>query len=80
MRVGGANPVLRGEHLKIGVGHGGQRGQRHHVAVEAVGDRGFLRRLRGVAILAPEIKFITGAERGRVIDHLAAANAQTAGA
>ena len=52
----GAKPVLRGQHLEIGVGDGGQRGQRDDVAIEAVGDRGLFRGLRGVAVLAPEIE------------------------
>jgi hypothetical protein len=71
--LGGANPVLRGEHLEIGIGDAGQRRQRDHVAIEAVGDGRLLRRLRGVAVLAPEIEFVAGAERGRIVDDLAAA-------
>ncbi len=76
----GANPVLRGQHLEIGVGDRRQRRQRDDVAIEAVGDRGLFRRLRGVAVLAPEIELVAGAQRGRVIDHLAAAIGQAAGA
>ncbi len=78
--LGGAKPVLRGQHLEIGIGDAGQRGERDHVAIEAVGDRGFLRGLRGVAVLAPEIEFIAGAERGRIVDDLASAIGQPAGA
>ena len=76
----GAKPVLRGQHLEIGVGDRRQRGQRDDVAIEAVGDRGLFRRLRGVAVLAPEIELVAGAERGRIVDHLAAAIGQAAGA
>ena len=76
----GAKPVLRGQHLEIGVGDRRQRGQRDDVAVETVGDRGLFRRLRGVAVLAPEIQLVAGAERGRIVDHLAAAIGQAAGA
>ena len=64
LRLRGTQPVLRGKHLEIGVGDRRQRGQRHHVAVEAVGHGGLFGRLRGVAILAPEIEFEAGAERG----------------
>ena len=76
----GAKPVLRGQHLEIGVGDRRQRGQRDDVAVETVGDRGLFRRLRGVAVLAPEIELVAGAERGRIVDHFAAAIGQAAGA
>ena len=78
--LGGAKPVLRGEHLEIGIGDAGQRGQRNHIAIEAVGDGGFLGGLRGVAVLAPEIEFIAGAERCRIVDDLASAIGQAAGA
>ena len=73
-------PVLRGQHLEIGVGDRRQRRQRDDVAIEAAGDRGLFRRLGGVAVLAPEIQLVAGAERGRIIDHLAAAIGQAAGA
>ena len=76
----GPKPVLRGQHLEIGVGDRRQRRQRDDVAIEAVGDRGLFRRLRGVAVLAPEIQLVAGAERGRIVDHLAAAIGQAAGA
>ena len=77
---GGANPVLRRQHLEIGIGDADQRGQRHHVAIEPGGDGDFLRRLRGVAVLAPEIELVAGAERGLVVDDFAAAIGQAAGA
>ena len=77
---GGANPVLRGQHLEIGIGDAGQRRQRHHVAIEAVGDGGLLRGLRRVAVLSPEIELIAGAERGRIVDDLSPAIGQAAGA
>ncbi len=77
--LGGPNPVLRRQHLEIGVGDADQRGERHHVAIEAGGDRGLLRRLRGVAVLAPEIELVAGAERGLVVDDFAAAIGQPAG-
>ena len=80
LRCGGADPVLRRQHLEIGVGDAGQRGQRHHVAIEAVGDGGLLRRLRGIAVLAPEIELVARAERGLIVDDLAAAIGQAAGA
>ena len=73
-----AQAVLRGQHLEIGVGDAGQRGQRHHVAIEAAGDRGLFRGQRGVAVLAPEIDFVAGAERGRIVDDLAAAIGEAA--
>ena len=76
----GAKPVLRGQHLEIGVGDRRQRGQRDDVAIEAVGDRGLFGRLRGVAVLAPEVELVAGAERGRIVDDLAAAIGQAAGA
>ena len=37
--LGGAQPVLRSQHLEIGIGDADHRGQRHHVAVEPAGDR-----------------------------------------
>ncbi len=77
---GGAYSVLRGEHLEIGVGDGGQRGQRHHVAIETVRDGRLLRRLRGLAVLAPKIELIAGAQRSRIVDDLASAIGQSAGA
>ena len=77
--LGGANPVLRGQHLKIGVGDAGQCGKRYDIAIEAVSDRDFLRGLQGVAVLAPEIEFITGAQGCLVVDDLAAAIGQAAG-
>ena len=78
--LGSMDPVLRGEYLEIGIGDAGERRQRYHIAIEAIRDRGFLRRLRRVAVLAPEIEFIAGAERGRIVDDLAPADAQAAGA
>ncbi len=38
-----AQPVLRGQHLEIGVGGRNHGGQRDHLAIEAAGDRGFFR-------------------------------------
>ena len=35
----GANPVLRGQHLEIGVGDGCQVVKRNHIAIETVRDR-----------------------------------------
>ncbi len=70
---GGANPVLRGEHLEISVGDTGQRRQRNHIAIETVGGRGLFGGLQRVAVLAPEIELIAGAERGRIVDDLASA-------
>ncbi len=78
--LGGANPVLRGEHLKIGIGDAGEGGKRNHIAIETIRDRRFLCRLCGIAVLAPEIEFIAGAERGRIVDDLASTNAQSTGA
>ncbi len=60
--LGGTKPVLRGKHLKIGSGDAGEGGQRNDIAIEAGGDGGFLRRLQGIAVLAPKIEFIAGAE------------------
>ncbi len=56
--LGGTQPVLRRQHLEIGIGNADQRRQRHHVAVEPGGDCGFLRSLCGIAVLAPEIEFV----------------------
>ena len=61
--LGGAQAVLRGQHLEIGIGDGCECRQRDGVAVEPVGVGGLLRRLQRVAVLAPEIELIAGAER-----------------
>jgi len=53
-----------------------QRRQRGYVAIEAVGGRGLLGGLRGVAILAPEIEDIAGAQSGVEVDRLASAGGQ----
>ena len=78
--AGGAQPVLRCQNLEIRIGNGSERGQRDHIAVETICRGGFLGRQRGIAVLAPEIDFISRAERGRVVDHFAAADGQAAGA
>ena len=54
-------PVLRRQHLEIGIGGGDHGGQADHLAVVAAGDRGFLGRAQGGAVLAPEVDFVAGA-------------------
>ena len=57
-------PVLRREHLEIGVANCGDGGQNDDFLVEAAGDRGLLRGSGRSTILAPEINFVAGVERG----------------
>ena len=57
-----AQPVLRVQHLKIGVQHRGDGGDFDHVAIEAAGVGEQPRGLRGVLVLAPEIDLVTGVQ------------------
>ena len=61
-----AQPVVRGEHLEIGIGDADDRGERHHLAVEAARDRGLLGGAQRRAVLAPEVDLVARAERGAV--------------
>src|SRR5215472_1764664 len=51
-----AQPVLRVEHVEIGVGDGDQRGERDHLLGVAGGDRGLDLGEQRRAVLAPEIE------------------------
>ena len=61
--LGGANAVLRGEHLEIGVCDAGERRERDDIAIETGRGGGFVGGERSVAVLAPEIDLVAGAER-----------------
>ena len=57
-----AQPVLRVQHLEIGVQHRGDGGDFDHVAIEAAGVGEQPRGLRGVLVLAPEIDLVAGVQ------------------
>ena len=74
-RVGGgevvardAQAILRREHQEIGVGDADDGGERHHLAIEAAGDRELLGGAQRGAVLAPEVDLVAGAER-RAVGH-----------
>ncbi len=60
-------PVLRGQHLEIGIGDGDHGGQAHHLAVEAARDRKLFGVAQRGAVLAPEVDLVAGVERRRQI-------------
>src|SRR5207244_11335441 len=57
-------PVVGREALERGVGNCGDGRQNDDFLVEAAGDRGLLRGSGRSTILAPEINFVAGVERG----------------
>ena len=78
--LGGTQPVLRGQHVEIGGRHRRQGGQRSDIAIEAIGGCGLFRSLKRIAVAAPEVELIGGAQRSVVVGDLATIIGQAAGA
>ncbi len=76
--VQNAQPILRAQNLKIGIGDGADGGEGDDLLGVTAGDRVLLDRDQGRLVLAPEIQHIAGAQGIRVEMAGAAAIAATA--